>query len=330
MGELKAILFVVFKKIYNYLIKIDTIKKIPGIYTVYNFLFGVIWPHKNIIEIRGSKMYVNIWDKDPLMRKTFQSYALAFGEGWEASTSAIFERVVKEGDIIVDLGANIGYFTLLAAKIVGGKGRVYSFEPEPRNYNYLLKNIELNDYKNVVPVQKAVADKVGKTRLYICPYDSGHHTINQYQGIKKYKPDVSINEKDFVEVEMITLDDFFGDKDQSINVIKMDIEGAEMLAFLGMARIIKKNKNLKIFMEFFPLLIREMGSSPEEFIKRILEDYHFSMYIIGGDYSMREYASNKKYLKIDKVDKLMNFCKGEKDHVNLFLEKGEKIFEKLF
>ena len=77
---------------------------------------------------------------------------------------------------------------------------------------------------------------------------------------------------------------------------------------------------------------KEMGGSPEEFIRRLLEDYHFSMFIVGHDYSMHDYASvsNKEYLKINSVDELMNFCKGERDHVNLFLEKGDSVFEKLF
>jgi len=83
-----------------------------------------------------------------------------------------------------------------------------------------------------------------------------------------------------------------------------------------------------MFVEFFPLLIREMGSSPEEFIRRLLEDYHFSMFIIGHDYSMHNYASNIEYLKINSADKLMNICKGERDHVNLFLKRDRPFATK--
>ncbi|MBE9594894.1 MAG: hypothetical protein IMF19_15600, partial [Proteobacteria bacterium] len=93
----------------------------------------------------------------------------------------------------------------------------------------------------------------------------------------------------------------------------------------GMDRILREGKNLKMFIEFFPLLIKEMGSSPEEFARRLLEEYHFSMFVIGEDYSMHDYVTNKKYLKINSVDELMNLCKGEMDHINLFLKKGEDI-----
>lgn len=77
--------------------------------------------------------------------------------------------------------------------------------------------------------------------------------MNQYDGIKDYRPHlVNENKVDFVDVETVPLDEFFGGKTQLIDVIKMDVEGAEMLALLGMDRIIRENQNLKMFIEFFP------------------------------------------------------------------------------
>jgi FkbM family methyltransferase len=316
------------------LLQKTAIRRIPSIVKVHHFLYHflneLLWlrprlgPEKKIMEIQGSRMYVDVHDKDPIMRRTFRVYALK--RVHEESTTQLFKKVVKEGDVIVDLGANLGYFTLLAAKLTGKKGRVYSFEPEPRNYNYLLKNIELNGYDNIVASQKAVSNKHGKVKLYICPYDSGHHTINQYGGIEAYKHDPVYNNAtvDFVEVETVVLDDFLEDMEQ-VDVVKMDVEGAEMLALSGMDGIIRRSRNLKMFIEFFPLLIREMGSSPDEFIRRFLEDYNFSISVIGHDYSTRDFDLNQEYLKIDNIDQLMDLCKGEMDHVNLFLKRDENI-----
>jgi len=315
ISKFKFALFGVLKEITNYLFGTGISKRIPGTLVVHDFLVRHLWPYQNTIEIQGSKMYVNVYDKDPSMRRTFQSYAIC--REWEQSTTKIFREVIKEGETVVDLGANIGYFTLLAASLVGKKGKVYSFEPEPRNYNYLLKNIELNGYDNVFAFQKAVSDETGKTKLYICPYDTGHHTINQNGGIKKCKSDFIDYENEFVEVEKIALDDFFKEIEQPINVIKMDIEGAEMLALSGMDRIINENENIKMFIEFFPLLIREMGGSPEGFIRRLLNDYRFSIFVIPDDHD----ASIKKSIKIKNADELMNLCKGERDVVNLFIIK---------
>jgi len=315
MTKIKIFLFSILKVIRNLVIGMG-LSKIPGMLIAYDFFFRHFWPHQDIIEIQGSKMYVNVNDKDPSMRKTFQDYAL--NRIHEENTTKLFKQTVKEGDTVVDLGANIGYFTLLAASLVGEKGKVYAFEPEPRNYNYLAKNIELNSYNNVFAIQKAVSDKNAKTKLYICPYDTGHHTIKQYEGIRDYKPEFLTKEEKFIEIETIILDDFFKDKEQLIDVIKMDVEGAEMLALSGMDKIIKQSKNLKMFIEFFPLLIRKMGSSPEEFIRKLLEDYRFLIFVIGEDY----YARNKELLRINKVDELMALCKDEKDHLNLFIEKS--------
>lgn len=314
INKLKIVLFNFLRKIQGWFSGTG-ISKIPGVLWIYDLFFQHFWPYQDIIEIQGSKMYINIKDRDPNMRKTFQAYAL--NRIHEETTTRLFKQTVKKDDIVFDLGANIGYFTLLAAKLTGKEGRVYSFEPEPKNYNYLLKNIKLNNYDNVLATQKAVSDKNGRTKLYICEHDTGHHTINQYEGIKNYKPNTD-NKENFIEIDTVTLDDFLRDKEKVIDVIKIDIEGAEMLALSGMNETIKQNKNIKMFIEFFPLLIRKMGSSPEEFVRRLLEDYGFSIFVIGQDYN----AQNEEFLRINKVDELMNFCKDEEDHLNLFVKKS--------
>ncbi|MFH1671324.1 MAG: FkbM family methyltransferase [Candidatus Portnoybacteria bacterium] len=316
MKRLKLNLFKVLKKIYSFLIGTGIHRKLPFMAPIYDFLFRYFWPYPEIIEIQGSKMYINVREKDPEMRKTFRTYA--FDRIHEESTTNLFKKTIKKGDVVVDLGANIGYFTLLAAKLAGKEGKVYSFEPEPRNYNYLLKNIGLNGYKNILAMQKAVSDRNGTTKLYVCPYDTGHHTINQQEGIEDYRHGRQ-GEVTAIDIETVALDDFLKDKENSVNVMKIDVEGAEMLALSGMDRILKENKDIKIFVEFFPLLIRKMGSSPEEFIRRLLEDYHFSIFIIGSEYSMGN--SERDYLKINNSEEIMNFCKGEQDHLNLFLER---------
>ena len=314
MVKLKLTLFGILKRFYNLFIKTGIHRKIKIMVPVYDFLFQHLWPHQDVIEIQGSKMYINVREKDPEMRKTFQSYAL--NRIHEESTTNLFQKTIKKGDIVVDLGANIGYFTLLAARLVGKGGRVYAFEPEPRNYSYLLKNIQLNSYSNITAIQKAVSDRDGKARLYMCPYDTGHHTINQQEGIEDYRHGRT-GRVSAVDVESVILDRFMEGREDGIDVIKMDVEGAEALALSGMDRILKENKDIKMFVEFFPLFIKKMGSSPEEFISKLLEDYGFSIFIIGQDYD----AYNKELLRINSADELMNFCRDKEDHLNLFIKK---------
>jgi FkbM family methyltransferase len=315
MKKIKNTAFKMLEKIQSFLSPFGINRKTPGALTVYNFFYRLFWPYENIIIIQGSKIYINPKEESYSMRKTLEAYANNLIH--EKATTDLFEKAVKNGDVIIDLGANIGYFSLLAAKLVGENGRVYSFEPEPKNFSYLKKNIEINNYNWVEPFQKAVSDKNGKTKLFICEYETGHHTINQNEGIKAYRPQAKVNPDNFVEVETVALDDFFKDKGFRIDVIKMDVEGAELLALGGMDKILRANQNIKLFVEFFPLLMEKMGSSPHEFIRKFLKDYGFSIFVIPDDYN----AMSGKMKEIKSVEEIIDFRKETADHINLFIYK---------
>lgn len=308
----KSYLFGLLEKVYGFLVKIGISKNTPGAFKIYNFLFKKSWPYGETIEISGSKMYVDVTKEPSIsLRKTFESYAI--NQIHEKTTTELFKKYVKEGNTVVDLGANIGYFSLLSSKLVGKSGRVFSFEPEPKNFKYLSKNIEINGYSQDSAFQKAVSDKNGKTKLYICSYDTGHHTINQHEGIESYSHGRKL-EENFIEIDTITLDSFMEGKGE-VNFIKIDVEGAEMLALMGMDRVLRENKDIKLVIEFFPLLIEKMGNSPREFIDRLIKSYGFSMYVIPGDYN----ATSDKMEKINNADDAMTFIKDKEDHINLFL-----------
>ena len=319
--KVRSLLLTILSRIYSLLGK-TFLRRIPYAWHISNMVFRLIWRNKKIIEIQGSRMYIDVNDLDPKMRKTFQAYGLNLIH--EEATTALFKKIVKPGDVVLDLGANIGYFTLLAARLVGERGRVYAFEPEPTNFRYLRKNIEMNNYRNVFAYSKGVSNMSGKTRLFICPYDSGHHTINKPGGIKKYRPDYDGEIKE-IEIDVVIADDFLKGKVEKVDVIKIDIEGAEVLAFNGMKKILKGNQNVKIFLEFFPLLIQEMGDSPEEFIRQLQEDYKFTIFAIARDYSINNVGED--YIKIQNYSQLAGLLKGETDHTNLYLTRRLTISE---
>jgi FkbM family methyltransferase len=306
---IKSTLYPVFDKACR-LVEGKGIGNIPGVRALYRFLFRHFWPGERIVEVQGSKMYMDLEKLPELYWETFRSYITS--RHWEEPTTAMFKRVVKEGDVVVDLGANIGYFTLLAARLVGKKGKVYAFEPEPINYSLLTKNIKLNRYDNVVPEQKAVSNVKGMIKLFLSDKDTGAHTLRQHHVEREF---ATKQFGAFVEVESVVLDDYFKNRERSIDVIKMDIEGAEVAALSGMDRILKENQDLKIFSEFYPSAIREFGDLPEEFARKLMDDYHFSLFAI--DYIPRR---AKGYLKVNNVDELMSLLKG-REVVNLFLER---------
>jgi len=219
----------------------------------------------------------------------------------------IFRRQIKEGDIVLDLGANIGYYTLIAARSVGKHGKVFSFEPDPNNFAILKKNVEINDYRNITLVQKAVSDKTGKSKLYLCENDASCHTI--------------CDPKDdwrFIKIEATRLDDYFKDYDGRIDFIKMDIEGAEGWAIQGMSSTLKKNKNLKLFTEFNPSLFRKSNIKPERYLKLLLR-WNFKLYHIN---------ERKKELESVVIDELVRKYTGGR-FINLLCLKGDIGFKRV-
>ncbi len=223
----------------------------------------LLWIGKKIIfflksdsaEIEGDRIYLD--ERDSLALST-----IGFSEPFIRDT---FRKEVKPGEVVVDIGANIGYHTLLLAKLVGNEGKVYAFEPHPENFSLLRKNVEVNGYKNIIIEQKAVSDKKGKVKLYLAgDKRTTRHSLLKYENTKE----------EWVEAESITLDEYF--KDKKINFIKMDIEGAEHYAVLGMSKLLKKNKKIKMILEFTPARLEELGIKPKEHIK-LLQNLGFNL-----------------------------------------------------
>ena len=118
-------------------------------------------------EIQGSKMYL---DQNDSLRLSIN------GVYGELDTSTIKQHV-KKNDIIIDVGANIGYYTLLFSKITGSSGKVFGFEPEAYNFELLKKNVKINNYTNIILEQKAVSKNSGTANLYLAKNGIVGHRI---------------------------------------------------------------------------------------------------------------------------------------------------------
>jgi FkbM family methyltransferase len=246
----------------------------------------------DFIEIEGRKMFVH--NNDGLALSIFKVY--------EPDQTEIVKKVVRSGDIVIDVGAHVGYYTLLFAQIVGNKGKVYAFEPDPKNFQLLKKNVEVNEFQNVVLEQKAVSNKNGETQLFI---DKENRAENRIYDARMNDTNESI------QIKSIRLDDYFQDLEEEINFIKIDAEGSESGIFYGMDSIIKKNPNLKIITEYFPFLIKKFGLEPKKFI-HILLDLGFQLYDI--------LDKNKTNKPID-VNKFSENVRNEKYCTNIFCVK---------
>lgn len=262
MMRIRKLIFSMFMKVVKFLWQRNP-WKLSLIHKVYIFLYERFRPRDVFYEIEGNKMYL---DGSAIGVPSIPlATDLLFGPS-EKLVGQVLKKEVKPGMIALDLGAHFGYYTLLMAKLVGDEGRVFAFEPDPDNYALLAKNIAINDYKNIVPIQKAVSNRTAQVKLFLTDTSFGHHLC------------ASPNEGEkFVLVDTITLDEFFEDKDLPIDFIKMNIEGAELVALEGMSNLIKRNNKLKIVTEFGPSFLRRIGSSPEEFLNRLI-GYGFRLY----------------------------------------------------
>jgi FkbM family methyltransferase len=164
--------------------------------------------------------------------------------------------------VAIDAGANIGYFSLLFAAHVGEKGKVYTFEPQPVNCDVLRKSVQANGFETIITiVPKALSDRTGAVSLYVPEPGDGGASIYQ----RKQTGPRSMT------VETITLDEFFAAEGwPEVDIIKMDIEGAEKLALEGGRELIGRNPQLKMVMEFGPDVQAAAGVSPEELFDTLL------------------------------------------------------------
>jgi FkbM family methyltransferase len=182
-------------------------------------------------------------DKDSLNLKN---------EPYEPVEVALIKYLLKPDDVALDIGAHIGYYTVMMAKLCK---KVYAFEAEPYNYFVLRHNLIPDKlYPKVTAVMAAVSNQKGSIPFFLCLENSGMHRIYPSKWCIE-KP---------MTIQSVMLDDFINTK---IDFVKMDIEGSEFGALKGMKNILETSKPTMI-MEFHPPSIEEYGASPEE-------EYHF-------------------------------------------------------
>lgn len=177
---------------------------------------------------------------------------------YEQYETELFRNTVKKGMIVIDIGAHVGYFTIIAGSLVGEHGRVYAFEPSNENRSFLTRSVEANAFRNVTVEPFALARGSGKATLHLAGNNRGQHSLRPLQD--------SVGEQ---IVDTISLDDYLRHKRETrIDVVKLDVEGFEYDVILGMQSTLKTN-NLKLFVEFSPDWLRAQQHDPVAFLTMI-------------------------------------------------------------
>ncbi len=186
-------------------------------------------------DIQGSRMCLDIRDKGV-------SRELALAGVREGLLTRTLRGALKEGDCVVDVGANIGYYALMEARLLGPRGRVYAVEPVPHNMELLRKSIQLNGYENIETFQIGIGKDNGAATMYL----SDHPNWCSF-----YPPRKIIGT---IEVEIASLDTFLRDKRRP-DLIRMDTEGYEYEIIAGMSGVLESGIPLKLLIEFHPDLM---------------------------------------------------------------------------
>lgn len=190
----------------------------------------------------------------------------------EADTRALFADLVEPGMTVVDVGAHIGYYTRQFADLVGPSGRVVAFEPHPRNYELLVRNVRSKG--NVTLVKKAASDRRQVVTLYDDMPDTGGPSLrrdprraDQVRGLSSARElaprAVADTAGEQFDIEAARIDEELAELDvERVDIVKMDIEGAEIGAMKGMERILAREGTLSIVFELYPAAMKPFEVAP--------------------------------------------------------------------
>jgi len=243
-----------------------------------------------LLDCQGVKMYVDSND-------TIIARNLISSGRWEAYETELFCQSIKPHMTILDVGANLGYYSLVAAKILNGTGQVIAFEPVPRNYQLFLKSIQRNQFKNIILVREALSNINGTREVFLDTRNYGACSFSEK----------NVGESSPITVETLTLDSCLSKLGvHRVDLLKVDVEGAEALVLEGAKQTLQQTR--LIFMEFWPEAIRNLHQDPAMFLKELSRNF-----------TVRRIDAREKRL-IEVSDQGLGELAASNGNLNIFLE----------
>jgi FkbM family methyltransferase len=241
-------------------------------------IFNPIWqPVKRLLWILRSILLVGRPIKFRARQHLFSMVAegqiakLMWGGGFEEAERDFVVREIRPGMRVLNIGANAGLYTIIASKMVGDKGHVHAFEPSSQNFNWLKKNIALNNCKNVTVNKLALADFQGQLSLnrdHLHPDMDGHFFVQRISESPLASQGTIIE-----EISCTTLDDYWkqacGGVIEPVDFIIIDVEGAELAVFEGARETFAASPRLVMIMECTKNVFE---------IRKFLMDFEFQCY----------------------------------------------------
>ena len=230
------------------------------------------------------------------------------GSAWESETFALNLALdpTREGRYFSITPRTVELFSgeglddhdfLVLANVAG----LTSDKADPYVYEILRANVEANGYKNVILEQKAVSDRLGEANLHLSPGNMGDHRLYD-----------SNDGRPTIAVEVITLDNYFENRDNRVDFIKMDIQGSEPGAFSGMTSLIQSNETLKLTSELWPAGLQRFGIGAEKYLEML---QNAGLHIFDIDESVKK-------LRLLDISTILEMYPAESDsHTNLLMVK---------
>jgi FkbM family methyltransferase len=262
--------------------------------------------HKDAITLRMPGMSTSLQlllhgDNDRIV-----SAALRRDGIWEPFETALVRDCLQPGQVFVDVGANLGYFSLLAAARVGTEGRVFAFEPDPGNYERMRGSVELNGFATCISVeQAALADKDGPGRLFLSEDNLGDHQVYAGDAQRRSLP-----------IRLLRGADYLASRTTRIDLVKIDTQGSEFHVVQGLLPLLARQMPAaSMLVELTPFSLRQAGASGRVLIE--------SLAGLGSPFWIVDHIEHR--LVPSSAAELANWCDqvdacdGDRGFMNIFL-----------
>jgi FkbM family methyltransferase len=198
---------------------------------------------------------------------------------YDVSETELLRRLLRPGSVFLDVGANVGYYTCLAAKLIGKQGMVHAFEANPWTARYLRRSVRLNGVDDIVEIVPAAVttQNADGVRLYTNP-ERCATPLGSLLACHNWGRFTT-----YFEVPGLSLDTYVEEQGLRVDVVKMDIEGAEIYALRGFAKTLANNPPTAAILELV-----DDGAVPSSEIVRFMEEFGFTGFVIGPDGQLDE------------------------------------------
>ena len=225
---------------------------------------------------------------------------------WEPYETALVLEFLQRGSVFVDVGANIGYFTVLAASVVGDQGRVIAFEPDTANFRLLQASCELNEIQSrVEAVEAGLSSAASAGQLYLSEDNLGDHQIYAGQG-----------DRDSLPITLHNGSDYLRPRIQKLDLLKVDTQGSEYAVMAGLLPLLQALPQApRIIIELTPFSLCAAGASGRALIE-LLAELNLAFWIIDHiEHALAPTSAAELALWCDNVDA----CEGDRGFMNILL-----------